>query len=338
MSITQLDIRATKYLSKHNVETTKYFTQDPYDIDELERKVQQNTEDISTLNGEVSNISIQVQTNTTNITTNSTDISGLKTRMSTAESNISTNTSNISSLQSQVNAKESSSSHDTDIANLQSQINSLDLGSPYEGLYKPLYRRNGAIIEFNYNIGKLVYWTDSQDNNRIITSINNVDGDIQIDDNTESLILPGTIKILNADGSIYSIGRGIKYYIDEVVNTQRKIMSNLKSLTFLPGVYKIDLVLSSAPNLSSLNLFSGLEEISLSRADNSLTTLKIRYLAIPDSVKRCTLTNLGIDELVFNCEYEQALQLKIDQCNISNKLVCKASLTSDSEATKFCFL
>ena len=39
MSIPQLDVRVTKYLSKPNAETTKYFTQESYDIDELEQQV-----------------------------------------------------------------------------------------------------------------------------------------------------------------------------------------------------------------------------------------------------------------------------------------------------------
>ena len=50
---TQLDIRTSRYLSKPNAETTRYFTQEPYDVDDLERKVQENTADISILNGEV---------------------------------------------------------------------------------------------------------------------------------------------------------------------------------------------------------------------------------------------------------------------------------------------
>ena len=58
MSIPQLDVRVTKYLSKPNAETTKYFTQDSYDIDELEQQVQENTADISNIQASIASIPI----------------------------------------------------------------------------------------------------------------------------------------------------------------------------------------------------------------------------------------------------------------------------------------
>jgi hypothetical protein len=99
MSIQQLDVRVTKYLSKPNAETTKYFTQDHYDIDDLERKVQENSELLSEQAEDI--LSLQVN----------------------KESSVD-HESDISNLQTQINFKESSSDHAADISNLQASINS----------------------------------------------------------------------------------------------------------------------------------------------------------------------------------------------------------------------
>ena len=112
------------------------------------------------------------------------DISNLETRMTTAESNISTNTSNISSLQT--------------------QINNLNVGSAYEGLYYSRYLNQYVIVEFNYNIGSMLFWPDTD---FYTTPINNVDSTnhVELSNDTKSLILPGTIKKLNSNGTVNTI-------------------------------------------------------------------------------------------------------------------------------------
>ena len=88
------DINTTTYLTKPNVETTRYFIPvDPsteiwIELNKKENIIDHN-EDINAIDTSLTNLSSRVSTN-------ETDISDLKTRMTTAEGNISTNTTNIS--------------------------------------------------------------------------------------------------------------------------------------------------------------------------------------------------------------------------------------------------
>ena len=246
MSIPQLDVRVTKYLSKPNAETTKYFTQDSYDIDELEQQV-----------------------------------SNLQTEVDSKESS-SDHATDISNLQASINSKESSSNHAADISNLQNQINSIPI-NPYEGLFYSRYCGNYVIIEFNYNIGNMIFWENDDDNDGYITSVNNADTDYCIYSTTTNLILPGIIKIINSDGSVNSIVNRIRY--DAENYSWRKNLNNLKIITILPDVWKINFDLTKIPNLSSLNLFNGLEKIIISNAYN------INHLKIPSSVNECSISN-----------------------------------------------
>ena len=254
MSIPQLDVRVTKYLSKPNAETTKYFTQDSYDIDELEQQV--------------------------------------------------------SNLQTEVDSKESSSDHAADISNLQNQINSIPI-NPYEGLYYFVYGTSltNPVMIFNYNKGKMIFWENDDDNDGYITSVNNADTDYCIFSTTTNLILPGSIKIINSDGSVNSIVNRIRY--DAENYSWRKTLNNLKIITILPDVWKINFDLTMIPNLSSLNLFNGLEKISLSNAYN------INYLKIPSSVNECSISN---------CIF---MDLSFEPSNIELKLTYR-KLSSDS--------
>ena len=100
MSIPQLDIRATKYLSKPNVETTKYFTQEATDITELERKVNQNTQDISALDARTSNIVFR-------LAISETDIDSLQSNVANIASTVASIASTVSNHETRLNTDES---------------------------------------------------------------------------------------------------------------------------------------------------------------------------------------------------------------------------------------
>ena len=107
-----------------------------------------------------------------------------------------------------------------------------------------------------------------------------------------------------------------------------KIMNNLKIITTLPDVYSINFNISSSPNLNTLNIFGGLQVLTLYNTSN--VNNKLRFLIVPDSVKECVLTNLSFDEIIFDCGNTETLILKINGCTIHNSLTCKALLSSDS--------
>ena len=128
-AVPQTDVRVTKYLSKPNAETTKYFTHETYDIDELERKVNENTADISNIESRLYN--------------DEADIYHI-------EQDVSVNTSDITNLQAS-------------IASVATQVSNIPI-NPYEGLIKPLYINNENIpLEYNYNRGKMIFWEISEE-------------------------------------------------------------------------------------------------------------------------------------------------------------------------------
>ena len=215
MSTQSTDVNTTKYLYKPNVETTRYFVNDggadiaeqvarntanieinSIKIDALTTVVENNTSDISDIKDRldvdeilINDNSTNISTNTTNISTNTTDITNLKDRVSNCENNISTNTTNIS--------------------NLQSQISNLNLGSPYEGYYYSLYNdTTHPVIQFNYNKGRMIYWSDSS---RYKSAVNDV-GENCINTSVKELTLPGNIKLLNSDNTVNQYMSDIIYY------------------------------------------------------------------------------------------------------------------------------
>ena len=177
--ISNLETRMTT--AEGNITTnTNNISTNTLNINNLSASVGTNTSDISNLKSRmttaesnITNLSSSVTTNSSNISTNTSDISNLKTRMTTAEGRITTNTNNIS--------------------NLQTQINNLNLGSPYEGLFYSRYNGNYIIVEFNYNIGNMLLWPDQD---FYVTPINNVDttNHVELSSDIETIILPGTIK------------------------------------------------------------------------------------------------------------------------------------------------
>ena len=70
-----MDINTTKYLSKPNVETTKYFTDDGGQqvIDDLQNQIDLK-ENITDHNEDILSLSSRIQNNTSNISINATAI------------------------------------------------------------------------------------------------------------------------------------------------------------------------------------------------------------------------------------------------------------------------
>ena len=313
------EVRTTRYTIKANVETTRYFESPETDI---EQQVNQNTEDIATLQAQLL-LKENVTDHDEDISILNTSIAEINETLSTKE-NINEHNSDITNLQSQINSKESISSHNSDISNLQSQINSIQI-NPYEGLYKPIYISGDfAIIEYNYNLGNMIYWLDDSANNIYRTAINNYDSrnNIQISNNARSLTIPGIIKKINSNGSTNKIINKIRYTIDRVLSTS-KLLNNLTSLIIMPDVYGINFDCLGTPNLSSLNLFNGLQELSLSNAYN------INYLKIPASVKECSISNCIFMDLSFEPSNIE-LKLTYTDNRINNKLKIMRKLSSDS--------
>ena len=299
------DIETTRYTIKANIETTRYFNSPETDI---EQQVNQNTQDISDIKTTLTSVESTLMT--------------VGNRLTTDENNISNNTSNIATLTNEVSTKESTTSHNSDISNLQSQINNLNLGSPYEGLFYFKYGTSltNPIMVFNYDKGRMIFW-ENTDEGGYITSVNNADTDYCIFSTTSSLTLPGSIKIINSDGSVNSIVNKIRY--DAENYTWRKNLNNLKIITILPDVWKINFDLTKIPNLSSLNLFNGLEKISLSNAYN------INYLKIPSTVNLCVISNCTFMDLSFEPSNIE-LNLTYTDNRINNKLKIMRKLSSDS--------
>ena len=185
-----------------------------------------------------------ISTNTTNIATNTTDITNLKSRVSTCETNISTNSTNISN-------------NTTEINNIKNNL--------YDALYRSVYAsgNNRAAIEYNYGLGKIIYWWSSG-MSIYVSAINNTDESFHLSDDVQSLMLPGTIKQLKSDGTLNGIINKLYYAIDEVDGgSSRKELRYLTTITVLPDVYSINFNLNAAPRVMNLNLFEGLQELTL---------------------------------------------------------------------------
>ena len=87
------------------------------------------------------------------------------------------------------------------------------------------------------------------------------------------------------------IKKKLKY--DLTNDSNRKTLPNLKIITVLPDVYAIDFDLTKISNLSSLNLFEGLQKIKLTN------TSSIKNLTIPASVVECDIQNCTFAVLSF---------------------------------------
>ena len=153
-----MDINTTKYLSKPNVETTKYFTDDGGQqvIDDLENQINQK-ENITDHDIDVLNLSNRIRNNSSNIEINASAIDNHEIRITALESN---------------------------------PVN------PYEGLLSYSYVNNDAsIINYNNNLGNMIIWNSGNDN-IYMTVINNVDttNNVELSNDISSIILPGIIK------------------------------------------------------------------------------------------------------------------------------------------------
>lgn len=300
------DIETTRYTIKANIETTRYFNSPETDI---EQQVNQNTQDISDIKTDLNTITNEVSTKES-ITSHNSDISNLQ--------------SQINSTASALELKESTTSHNTDISNIQASIASIPI-NPYEGLFYSRYGGNNVIIEFNYNLGNMIFWPDGTGLGSYNTSINNVDttNHVELSSDIETLILPGTIKKLNSDGTINTIIRKLYYVLDPTTTPGRKLLNNLKTITVLPDVWRIELNCLGTPNLSSLNLFNGLQKLSLGNMYN------INYLKIPSTVNECWISNCIFMDLSFEPSNIE-LKLTYTDNRINNKLKIMRKLSSDS--------
>ena len=308
-----------------------------------------NTTDITNLKSRVSTCETNISTNTTNISTNTTDITNLKSRISTCETNISTNTTNISNnttditnLKSRVSTCETNiSTNTTNISNNTTEINNIK-NNLYDGLYRCVYGNSSsrAGIEYNYGLGKIIYWWSNGDG-MYITAINNNDENFHLNDNIETIVLPGTINQLNSDGSVRSVITQLYYGIDEITDNKRKELRYLTTITVLPDVYSINFNLNAAPAVMNLNLFEGLQELTLHGYETTgVDTTKNINLIIPASVKKCKLEEIRFGDLIFNgCDRgntddQQPIKLKL-QCDnvcVENNFKCLRRLTSSGDS------
>ena len=316
----------------------------------LKENITDHNEDIAAINKALTSKesktehAADIATITTNINTKENisdhnyDITTLRGIINTKESSEQHN-SDISALKytfySALNTKESTEAHKLDFINLrdlisleiqrlEDQINAIVPGTSYEGLYSFTYSGTSAILNYNYGLGNLIFWDDN--NGAYITAINNYDNQnhIQINNNTNSLILQGIIK--NTNNTLIKI----IYEISAPTNTSRLTLNNLKMLTVLPSVYKIDFTLNGAPNLENLNLFDGLQVLKLNWPSGSVSNNRIRKLRVPRSVNECILTNIAFEDLIIESDYYISLKLQMDGVNISNTFECKCSLTDVS--------
>ena len=153
-----MDINTTKHLSKPNVETTKYFTDDGGQqvIDDLQNQIDLK-ENITDHNEDVLSLSSRIQNNTSNISINSTTIDNHEIRITALESN---------------------------------PVN------PYEGLLSYSYvNMDATIINYNNNLGNMIIWNSGNDN-IYMTDINNIDtpNNVELSDNIKHVVLPGIVK------------------------------------------------------------------------------------------------------------------------------------------------
>ena len=302
------DVETTRYTIKANIETTKYFNPPFPDVEE---QVNQNTTDINDIKTRLNDLSVRVTTDETNINELSASVSTNTSNINELSASVSTNISNINDL-------------DASVLSIENTISSIPI-NPYEGLFYSKFANQYVIIEFNYGIGSLIFWGDGTGLGSYNTAINNVESGYhcELSDDIISLTLPGTIKKLNSDGSVNSVIRKLYYTLDPTTISGRKTLNNLKTITVLPDVWRIDFNSSSTPYLTSLNLFNGLEKISLTNAYN------ISHLKIPASVNECSISNCLFMNLTFEPSNIE-LKLTYTDNRINNKLKIIRKLSSDS--------
>ena len=242
------------------------------------------------------------------MTTAETNITNLSSSVSTNTSNISTNTSNI--------------------ANLQNQINNLQLGTPFEGLFQPIYNASGATIKLNYNKGFLRYWAYG---GHINCAINDTKFS-EYEFNASSVILPGKVKQINQDGTVSEILENIYYTIDS--GTNRKELTTLSTITTDPDVYSLNIKIQMTPSLRYFNLMEGLKELTISRSP-LIRTGNGLSLTIPSSVISCSLSGIVLNNLTFISDTPASLglTLSIIYCQINDKLTCCRTLQSGATFT-----
>ena len=221
----------------------------------LKEDISAHNADITTLQSDISDCQRNISITRIDLSTVSSEVGYLSQDLTSLSSTVSTNTSNIATNTFNI------ATNTTEINNIKGLIGNIPI-NPYEGLYTSIYDSvSRAALQYNYAIGSMIFWVSS---NIYTTVINNNDQNYQINDDVTSIILPGTIKQLNSDGTINQVIRKILYKIEAVNSDSRKVMNTLTTITTLPDVYSLDLDLTGAPNLKYYNLFEGLQELTLS--------------------------------------------------------------------------
>ena len=110
----------------------------------------------------------------------------------------------------------------------------------------------------------------------------------------------------------------------------------------MPDVYSISFNLNSAPRLMNLNLFEGLQELTLHGYESPTDTDRRNInLIVPASVKKCKLEEIRFGQLIFNgCdrtgnpEDTQPIELQLRRNNIfvDDKFKCLRRLTTSGDS------
>lgn len=294
------EVRTTRYTTKSNVETTRYFNSSYADVVE---QVEQNTQDITDIKTRlttdetnISNNTINISNNTTDISNNTTDITDIKTRLTTDETNISTNTTNISTNTTNISNLDSRVS--VNETNIEYLMNHIGNDNPYEGDYYSIYYDDGGdnkgMIVFNYDKGRLLYWNEGAALWRCSVNDKNIEN--LLSEYVTELSLPSHVKRLNEDGSVNCVMYKLEYLIEATTGrNDRKLLSELKTLTIPQGViYRIFIDIQPIPSIQCINLAEGLEEFVLNGDTTGSCPNQLDYLCIPASVSLCNIKNFNI--------------------------------------------
>ena len=147
---------------------------------------------------------------------------------------------------------------------------------------------------------------------------------------------------MNSDGTVLSVITQLYYAIDEVDGSSRKELRYLTTITVLPDVYSISFNLNATPRVMNLNLFEGLQELTLHGYESPTDTDRRNInLIVPASVKVCKLEEIIFGQLIFNgCDRTDnpedqqpiTLQLRCKNVFVDDKFKCLLRLTTSGDS------
>ena len=82
---------------------------------------------------------------------------------------------------------------------------------------------------------------------------------------------------MKSDGTLNGIINKLYYAIDEVDGSSRKELRYLTTITVLPDVYSISFNLNAAPRVMNINLFEGLQELTLHGYETTGDDIRKKY-------------------------------------------------------------